>query len=174
MCWLRQVFDSVEVLDSVSGAWSTVAPLPTPRCCHQCAVVGRFVYVVGGISDGPDEEDVDSVEVLDTASGTWSTAAPLPAPRSRHQCAVVGRLVYVLGGCSDGREQGVVVLDTMSGIWSQLGHGARLPLEVPTLPNEQLCEYKEQPSVRGVARCPHLAIGRLPVGQQRMLGNDSS
>ncbi len=40
--------DSVEVLDTATGIWSTAAPLPTPRSNHPCAVVGSLLYVVGG------------------------------------------------------------------------------------------------------------------------------
>ena len=40
--------DSVEVLDTVSGTWSTAAPLPTPHYHYECAVVGSLLYVVGG------------------------------------------------------------------------------------------------------------------------------
>eukprot|EP00656_Telonema_subtile_P049817 TRINITY_DN6284_c0_g1_i1.p5 TRINITY_DN6284_c0_g1~~TRINITY_DN6284_c0_g1_i1.p5 ORF type:complete len:101 (-),score=5.96 TRINITY_DN6284_c0_g1_i1:349-651(-) len=43
--------DCVDVLDIASGgstSWSSLAPLPTPRCEHSCAVVGCLLYVVGG------------------------------------------------------------------------------------------------------------------------------
>ncbi len=40
--------DSVEVLDTVAGTWSTAAPMPTARMYHQCAVVGSLLYVIGG------------------------------------------------------------------------------------------------------------------------------
>ena len=38
----------VEVLDMVTGIWSTAAPVPTPRLEYRCAVVGSLLYVVGG------------------------------------------------------------------------------------------------------------------------------
>ncbi len=40
---------SVEVLDTVSGTWSTAAPMPTPRMEHQCAVVGSLLFALGGL-----------------------------------------------------------------------------------------------------------------------------
>ncbi len=38
----------VDVLDTMSGAWSTASPLPTTRSGYQCAVVGTLLYVAGG------------------------------------------------------------------------------------------------------------------------------
>ena len=40
--------DCVEVLDTVSGTWSTAAPMPTTRLDHHCAAVGSLLYLVGG------------------------------------------------------------------------------------------------------------------------------
>jgi hypothetical protein len=41
----------VEVLDTVTGTWSTAPPLRKPQYHHQCAVVGSLLYVVGGRND---------------------------------------------------------------------------------------------------------------------------
>ena len=42
----------------------------------------------------------------------------------------------------------VEVLDTSSGTWTTLQPGALLPIDVPSQPNEVLCEFKEQPCAR--------------------------
>ena len=42
----------------------------------------------------------------------------------------------------------VEVLDTSSGTWTTLEPGAPLPIDVPSQPNEVLCEFKEQPCAR--------------------------
>eukprot|EP00656_Telonema_subtile_P047087 TRINITY_DN5389_c0_g2_i1.p2 TRINITY_DN5389_c0_g2~~TRINITY_DN5389_c0_g2_i1.p2 ORF type:complete len:128 (+),score=11.42 TRINITY_DN5389_c0_g2_i1:600-983(+) len=60
--------DVVEVLDTVAGVWSTLAPLPRPRVSHGVAVFGNLLYVIGGSEN--------SVDVLDTVSGAWRTLEP--------------------------------------------------------------------------------------------------
>eukprot|EP00656_Telonema_subtile_P000093 TRINITY_DN10040_c0_g1_i1.p2 TRINITY_DN10040_c0_g1~~TRINITY_DN10040_c0_g1_i1.p2 ORF type:complete len:196 (-),score=22.41 TRINITY_DN10040_c0_g1_i1:253-840(-) len=70
-----KVLDSVEVLDTVSGIWSTAAPMPTPRHSVSCVVVGNLIYVIDGHYYSSRWRNLE--EVLDTVSGTWSTA-PLP------------------------------------------------------------------------------------------------
>eukprot|EP00656_Telonema_subtile_P052398 TRINITY_DN7301_c0_g1_i2.p2 TRINITY_DN7301_c0_g1~~TRINITY_DN7301_c0_g1_i2.p2 ORF type:complete len:171 (-),score=32.52 TRINITY_DN7301_c0_g1_i2:47-559(-) len=161
--------DSVVVLDPVSGTWSTAAPLPTPRCGHQCALVGSLLYVVGG--ENGSQKDLDSVAVLDTVTGTWSTAAPLPTPRSDHQLAVGGNLLYVVGRgmeggidvnleCLDSAE----VLDTVNGTWGTLEPGTPFPSHVPAPPEEVLCEYMEQPCARYTsASCELGDLNRIPI-----------
>eukprot|EP00656_Telonema_subtile_P041760 TRINITY_DN4702_c0_g1_i4.p1 TRINITY_DN4702_c0_g1~~TRINITY_DN4702_c0_g1_i4.p1 ORF type:complete len:379 (+),score=52.84 TRINITY_DN4702_c0_g1_i4:140-1138(+) len=109
----------VDVLDTVSANWDTVAPLPTPRFGPSCAVVGNLLYVIGGDSDAMNNSPMDSVEVLDTTSGIWSTGPSMPRARCNHQSAVVGSLLYVLGGNdTDDDLLSVDVLDLESGVWS--------------------------------------------------------
>eukprot|EP00656_Telonema_subtile_P054529 TRINITY_DN8181_c0_g1_i1.p4 TRINITY_DN8181_c0_g1~~TRINITY_DN8181_c0_g1_i1.p4 ORF type:complete len:128 (+),score=22.35 TRINITY_DN8181_c0_g1_i1:235-618(+) len=83
---------SVDVLDTVSGIWSTAAPLPTSRRHHQCVLADSLLYVIGGWDCS---KALDAVEVLDTVSGTWSAVAPMPSPRYNHKCVLVGELLYV-------------------------------------------------------------------------------
>eukprot|EP00656_Telonema_subtile_P038378 TRINITY_DN4317_c0_g2_i1.p1 TRINITY_DN4317_c0_g2~~TRINITY_DN4317_c0_g2_i1.p1 ORF type:complete len:282 (-),score=33.36 TRINITY_DN4317_c0_g2_i1:304-1149(-) len=112
--------DSVDVVDTVSGIWSTGPPMPEPIAAgHRCAAVGSLLYMIGG-TPGFQLTPQDSVRVLDTVSGTWSTATPLPTPRYHHQCAVVGSLLYVVGGsvALGSSLDSVEVLDTASGTWS--------------------------------------------------------
>ena len=40
--------DSVEVLDTITGIWSTATPLSFARHDHICTVVGGLLYVIGG------------------------------------------------------------------------------------------------------------------------------
>lgn len=75
---------SVEVLDPTSGAWSMVAPLPTPRYALAGATGtdGR-IYAIGGEVDGPAYDTVPTVEAFDPGTGRWTSVAPLPEPLSR-------------------------------------------------------------------------------------------
>eukprot|EP00658_Telonema_sp_P-2_P033878 TRINITY_DN2477_c0_g2_i6.p1 TRINITY_DN2477_c0_g2~~TRINITY_DN2477_c0_g2_i6.p1 ORF type:complete len:407 (+),score=60.61 TRINITY_DN2477_c0_g2_i6:100-1221(+) len=75
-----RVLNSVEVLDTVAGTWSTAPPMPTARYGHICALVGDLLYVIGGEvppDGGRGSKFVDAVEVFNTVTGTWSTVAPL-------------------------------------------------------------------------------------------------
>ena len=48
---MHRPLDSEQVLDIVTGTWSTAAPLPTARFSHIGMLVGDLVYVIGGHDD---------------------------------------------------------------------------------------------------------------------------
>lgn len=105
--------------------WVEAAPMPTERTNVGGAVIGRKIYVVGGL-DGFGRA-LDTVEVFDVVKNIWSTALPLP--EALHQVEVVsyGGKLYAFGGFDGLRMKAVdsmYIYDPEVGTWSQ---GAAMP-----------------------------------------------
>lgn len=83
------------VLDTSTGTWRRLPPLPVPRYAHTVTLHDGLIYVIGGESaQGP----VETVDIFDPDTETWSTGAPMPKARGSHDAVSGGDVVYVLGG----------------------------------------------------------------------------
>jgi N-acetylneuraminic acid mutarotase len=84
-----------------AGTWMSAAPLPKPRGHLAGAVLGDYIYALGGTDrHDPDPLDVPWVHRYDDESAAWTEVAPLPTPRSHFEQSTLvrdGRLL-VLGG----------------------------------------------------------------------------
>jgi hypothetical protein len=60
-----RVLATVEMYDTSSGKWTTVAPLGTPRHGQVVAAVGSTLYCIGGADRPSHEGPVATVEALD-------------------------------------------------------------------------------------------------------------
>ena len=87
--------DFAGVLDTTTGRWRRLPPLPVARYAHTVTLHDGLVYVIGG--DGK-RGAVAEVDIFDPKSERWSTGAPMPKARSSHDAVSVGGLIYVLGG----------------------------------------------------------------------------
>ncbi|MFD3947642.1 Kelch repeat-containing protein [Streptomyces sp. NPDC058579] len=104
---------AAESYSRLSGAWSTLPSLPTPRNVLGAAAApcpngqrGTCVYAVGGF-DGSGDSAV--VESYNPATNAWSTVAALSIPRrftaaAAAPCPVgqIGTCVYAIGGVTSG------------------------------------------------------------------------
>ncbi|XP_019645527.1 PREDICTED: actin-fragmin kinase-like isoform X1 [Branchiostoma belcheri] len=74
---------------------------PQPRTLHHSqAVVGKNIYVFGGIYKG---NATNTMYMLNTATLTWTplrTSGGKPSPRCDHSSCAVGDKIYVFGGCA--------------------------------------------------------------------------
>lgn len=110
-----------------TGAWTTVAPMPTPRFALAAATGsdGR-VYAIGGENG---DTVLSTVEAFDPGADAWSRVAPMPTARAA-LAAVVGKdgRIYVIGGrtgnpCDGSR----VALNTVEALTVSPASGAVLP-----------------------------------------------
>jgi hypothetical protein len=112
--------------DPETKTGTALPPLPEPRSTHDCAVVGRTLYAIGGWDMKGAEEESEFLECavafdLDKPEAGWKT---IPQPFQRRALAVAahdGKL-YVLGGLVGGGmkvARGVDVFDPASGEWSK-------------------------------------------------------
>lgn len=77
--------------------WSMRTPAPTARSGAVAASDGRYVYVIGGVSNATGEV-LSTFERYDPASDSWATLDPMPTPRAGLGVAIVNSVLYAIGG----------------------------------------------------------------------------
>ena len=88
----------VDVLDRLTGAWSSGAPAPEALTHTPVVVDGRDIWLVGGfVGDSPGGATAN-VWVYDTDGDAWRPGPPLPARRGAGGAAIVGRTIHYFGG----------------------------------------------------------------------------
>ena len=114
------VFCLVLPISSVFGteedSWETLADVPTGRLGAGVAVVNGKIYVIGGYSQGP----VNNNEEYDTNTDTWAIKKRMPTRRSNFAIAVYQNKIYCIGG-GDNSYEGITgiteVYDPLTGTW---------------------------------------------------------
>jgi hypothetical protein len=96
-----RVLSSVEVFDTATHAFRSVAPMATPRASHAAALLPDGRVLVAGGWDG--RRAVASAEIYDPLTDRWSPAGRMTVARaSPIAVALAGGHVLVFGG-GDGR-----------------------------------------------------------------------
>lgn len=98
-----ELVGALEVFDTDTNAWSTLAAMPTPRNHHSIAEVNGKIYAIGGrvgsCYSGGWSTNVWMNEEYDIATNTWATRAAMPTARSGTGIVATNDgLVHVLGG----------------------------------------------------------------------------
>lgn len=109
----------VERYNTVTGTWSTMAPMPFAMMDIYSTVYDprtNKVYVIGGY-DGVNA--TSTVQIYDVASNTWSLGAPMPTPRSNSLAGFCGGRIHVIGGYTGTNEVAVnEAYDPLTNTWS--------------------------------------------------------
>jgi Subtilisin-like serine proteases len=113
---------TVDVFDTVSNTWSTLAGVtnPVPRAAAASAVAGGKIYVVGGCADSACSTDTNDVVVFDPKTGQFSRAANYPLGVSWLACGGIGGKVYCAGGVGSTEFKNAYVYDPADDTWSPL------------------------------------------------------
>ncbi len=116
-----QAMDFASVLDTRSGEWRELPPVPHARYAHTATLHDGKVYVIGGRDlDG----EIAAVDVFDLRSETWQTLdTPMPKRRARdsHKTVATPQGLVVAGGQSDFEDSALVDLfDPATGRWRPL------------------------------------------------------
>jgi len=94
--------ERAEITDAGSvGPFMTVPGIAQaiPRRRHGIAVIGRYVYVVGGKSSTTTLNSIERATIQpDGSLGTFATVYTLQRARKDHTCVVIDKYLYVLGG----------------------------------------------------------------------------
>lgn len=109
--------DFAAVLDTRTGRWRDLPPLPHARYAHSVTLHEGKVYVIGGRdADGP----VSAVDVFDPVRRTWTTAdVPMPSARDSHDTVSTPDGLLVVGGwLGDGPTERVDLYDPATGEWT--------------------------------------------------------
>lgn len=75
--------------------WKLRKPMPTSRYDLSSAVLGNFVYAIGGIDNSGYTR---TVEKYNPELNNWVSAAPMNHPRGAFVSVVVNNKIYVIGG----------------------------------------------------------------------------
>eukprot|EP00249_Psilotum_nudum_P020788 c27847_g1_i1 orf=1265-2392(+) len=131
--------------DSATNRWSKLANMNTARYGFACAVVGDYVYVVGGHGDG---KNLSSVEVYDPQKNMWAHVPSLKRTRwGCIACGLEGKL-FVMGGRSSltiGNSQFIDVYDPSTGEWQEMKNGCVMVLAHAVLDRKLFCiEWKNE------------------------------
>lgn len=84
--------------DPKENKWSKVSPMTTRRLGVAVAVLGGYLYAIGG-SDG--QSPLTTVERYDPRQNKWSQVSPMSTRRKHLGCAVFNNLIYAVGGRDD-------------------------------------------------------------------------
>jgi hypothetical protein len=106
---------NVEALDTVTSTWEKLASMPTARQGAAVALIGRCVWVLGGLTKAHGYTDI--IEVFDVDKNEW-TVSPfvLPKPRYTARAVVVeGEKIWLVGGAMPNRSEVVEIFDPATG-----------------------------------------------------------
>ena len=82
-----------DALDRQTRTWKQQADLPDARGFFGAAVLGQFIYTLGGRSRAGAP-----VERYDTATDRWEVLGQMPLPRQRFGAGAVNGTIIVVGG----------------------------------------------------------------------------
>ncbi|RLN61287.1 hypothetical protein BBJ28_00011108 [Nothophytophthora sp. Chile5] len=108
--------ETVEMFDPESNVWTAMPPMLKARSYLGSAMVGDFIYVVGGFNGTAHLADV---ERFDLRTKEWEEMPPLSTGRSGLAVVALNGLVYAIGGY-DGRKhlKSVEAFDPQTKKWS--------------------------------------------------------
>jgi len=109
------------MLDLNTNTWTTLSPMPTGRRDFAVAVLGNWIYAVGG------NDVLTNAEAFDTNTNTWYTLPGMPTGRRLLAAGTVpgtnpadaGRL-YAFGGVNNGSDNVVEMFDLNLHAWATL------------------------------------------------------
>ena len=87
----------VEAYNPATNAWSTLAPMPTPRWGLAASADGTMIYAIGGLTTGTTSS-LHTVEGYDVATNQWITRLSLPRGRADFSAVTIAGKVYVPNG----------------------------------------------------------------------------
>ncbi len=101
-----------DIYDPATDSWSNGPELPAPHSHAEGStfVSGGRVFMIGGMTGGPDNRKVEaSIRAL-SSDGVWSELGELPKPLSSPAAAIIGDQLVIAGGSPDGK-------DPQPGMW---------------------------------------------------------
>ncbi len=107
---------TVQALDTTTGQWRDLAPLPAPLASPAPTQLNGTIYLIGGEANGAA---VGTVYAYTPAANSWRTLAALPTPRTGLAVEVLEGKIYALGGLVNGTASATVdVYDPVANQWA--------------------------------------------------------
>lgn len=117
---------SVDVLDVITGTWSSAPALTVARGDLALAAIDGAVHALGGYDH--DYAELSSHEVLASSATAWVSAASMPRAKGDVQAVTIGQKLYVPGGWNSESTflDELVVYDASTDTWS-----TKAPMSAP-------------------------------------------
>ncbi len=126
---------TVDVYDTQTNTWHTVANMPTPRVAPQAAVFSNEIYVFGGYDrKGPGGafRYKKTVEMYNAATDTWTKKRDIPTLRHAFMTAVVDEKIYLIGGSVHDKKLGRDVATGLVEVYDPLTNRWKKDVDMPT------------------------------------------
>jgi N-acetylneuraminic acid mutarotase len=96
-----------------NGSWTRLPSMPEERAAAGAAVVGRKLYIVGGVTAGASggRALAKTALVYDFARRRWSSI-PGPTPREHLGVTALGGRIYAIGGRLAGADTNLALLES--------------------------------------------------------------
>ena len=143
---LDENVNTVEVMDTKTLVWSTVASLPHPYNRSSATICGDHLYMLGGVDDKDKTKSVltcsltELLQSSSSSSSVWHRVADVPAYRSTG-AAVNGQLLAV-GGCHEDLKATAAIheYNPTTNSWGHISNmpTARLRCLVAVLPTNEI------------------------------------
>lgn len=100
------------------GAWTTKAPMPTPRRLLGTGVNNGILYAIGGSGNNATCcNQFATLEAYNPATNTWTPMAPMPTGREGLAAGVVNGILYAVGGYNGVVNTLVEAYDPVANTW---------------------------------------------------------
>lgn len=107
---------TVQALDTTTGQWRDLAPLPAPLANPALAQLDGTIYLIGGEANGAA---VGTVYAYTPATNNWRTLAALPTARTELAAVALQGKIYAIGGLVNGTASATVdVYDPVANQWA--------------------------------------------------------
>ncbi|KAE8152255.1 galactose oxidase [Aspergillus avenaceus] len=135
----KMMTDLLQIYDIASDKWRTASPAPYKVNHPNVAVIGRKLYLLGGLVEAPPSPGMSlnwvaskSSHVYDVSTDTWTALSPMPngAERGSAIVGVYGEMIYLAGGMTvlqagyQDAVDSVIAFNTTSGTWQRLVEAA--------------------------------------------------
>ncbi|XP_077207624.1 kelch-like protein 24 isoform X2 [Paroedura picta] len=109
--------DSLYEYNSLTGQWTQLLSMSTPRAVHPFLSCNQKLYALGGCGDaGP----LTSAEAYSVNQNSWAPIASLPLALMYPASAVLNNKLYLVGGKASRNYRGLLIYDTTTDWWNEV------------------------------------------------------
>lgn len=100
----KAILGTAERYDLQTDMWTEIAPMKTPRRNVGVAVIGKYLYAVGGSNrDDGTRSNLNSMERYDPERDLWEDMPPMHRSRGAASVTALNGCLYAVGGYDSGQ-----------------------------------------------------------------------
>nr|XP_056710489.1 kelch-like protein 12 [Euleptes europaea] len=109
--------DSLYEYNALTGQWTQLPSMSTPRAVHPLLACDMKLYALGGCGDkGP----LTSAEAFSVSQGAWAPISNVPLALMYPASAVLKNKLYLVGGKASKSYRGLLIYDTKTDWWNEV------------------------------------------------------